>query len=699
MSGFQWFLAGSYGSAVAAYGLLALLLLTAWRGRVEGALMSLAALVSMIWGGFVVAYIDLGEGIGWLDSALSVSELLRVLAWLAFLLSLVLGRGRSSWFRSRVFLFVVLLSLVVAGSLIAPSSGSAKAVGMAGMMGLAILGLLLTEQLYRLTPLEQRYRVKYLCYATGGLFAYDFFLYSEALLYGRVDPSIWGARGLVNAFVVPLLAVAAARNPRWSVDIFISRSALFHSTAVIGSGIYLLVMAAGGYYIRYFGGDWGEIAQVAFIFVALLVLVILAFSDRLRARTKVFFSKHFYSFKYDYRHEWLRFTRALTEDEGARSLYQRLIRAMARIVDSHGGGLWVDDGGRRFILRARERGGQAVDESPCEDIEGDASLPVFLRRTGWLVDINEYRRSPASYEGLELPAGLLDDPDHWLIIPLTSDQRLLAILVLDQPVTPRSIDWEDCDVLKTAALQAATHLSQYESARALGEAREFEAFNQLSAFIIHDLKNLVAQLSLLLQNAERHADDPEFVKDMLVTVDNSVERMNRLLARLRSGRNRDGAAGVIDLARLVARVVEDKAGASPRPVLTGEPPEVYVVADGERLAMVIGHIVQNAIDATGADGRVAVSMRRDGGDVLVVIEDTGIGMSQEFIRDGLFRPFVSTKGEGNMGVGVYEARQLLRQLGGDIEVVSHEGEGTCFRLRIPIHSLDRSELTMAGGRA
>ena len=699
MNGFQWFLVGSYGSAVVGYVLLTLLLLTAWRGRVEGALMTLAALTSALWSGLVAIYIYIGDRADWLDMALSVSELLRSLAWLAFLLRLVHGQERSSWLRNRGLLSLVLLVCVVVVSLAGPFADRSTAIGMAGMMGLAILGLMLTEQLYRLTPAEQRHRVKYLCYATGGLFAYDFVLYSEGLLYGQVDPSIWGARGLVNTFVVPLLAVAAARNPRWSVDIFVSRSALFHSTTVVASGVYLLVMAAGGYYIRYFGGDWGELAQVAFIFAALLILIILVLSDRLRARAKIFFSKHFYSFKYDYRNEWLRFTRALTEDERERSIYQRLIRAMARIVDSHGGGLWVDDGGRRFILRARERSGQVQDESPYEDIAGDASLPVFLRRTGWLVDINDYRESRAHYEGLELPAVLLNDPDHWLIIPLAYDQRLLAILVLDQPVTPRSIDWEDCDVLKTAAQQAATHLAQYESARALGEAREFEAFNQLSAFIIHDLKNLVAQLSLLLQNAERHADDPEFVKDMLVTVDNSVERMNRLLARLRSSRNRDETAGVIDLARLIERVVGDKAGASPRPAVEGELPEIYVMADGDRLAMVVGHIVQNAIDATEPGGRVVVSMRREGGDALIDIEDSGIGMSHEFIRDGLFRPFVSTKGEGNMGVGVYEARQLLRQLGGDIEVVSREGEGTRFRLRIPIHSLSRNEVTMAGGRA
>ncbi len=683
----------SYGSAMLAYFMLAVLLVTAWRGRLEGGLLTLSVLVSVIWSALAALLAYVGEGQPALYLATMVAEIIRDVCWLLFLLRL-LGlhddSRRSLWMPPLLGLVAILASLVMylgAASL----QAQAKLALMFMLLLLAILGLMKVEQVYRLMPSTKRHLVKFLCCALGALFAYDFFLYSEGLLYGHIDYSLWGARGLVNTIVIPLIAVTAARNPQWSVDIFVSRSVIFHSTAVIGAGIYLLAMAAGGYYIRHYGGDWGGIAQAAFMFAAALLLLVVMLSDRFRAKVRVFFNKHFYSYKYDYRREWLRFTQALATAGEGEVVYQRLIKAMAAIAESSGGVLWVEDGGGVLILRAREAGNNHVFDDHLDDLAGNSSLASFLLKSGWLVDINDYRRNPESYAGLELPSFLLSSQRYWLVIPLVYQQQLLAILVLNQPTNRHSIDWEDCDVLKTAALQAAVHLAQYESSQALSDARQFEAFNQLSAFIIHDLKNLIAQLSLLLQNAERHADDPEFVKDMLITVDNSVGRMNKLLARLRSGRQQQEAASVVALSRLVEKVIGEKSSSLPCPKAGALLATATVLADSERLQMVVGHIVQNAIDATPADGEITIDMLLQGDNVLLEIADSGCGMSMDFIRDRLFRPFVSTKGEGNMGVGVYEARQFLRQMGGDIEVRSNEGEGTRFIMRMPVHSEEKSE--------
>ncbi len=678
----------SYASAMLAYLLLAVLLATAWRGRLEGGLLTLSVIVSVIWSGLAALLAHQGTDQTSLYLATMIAEIVRDVCWLLFLMRLlgdVGGGKRSSW-------LVLILGLVAIVSAIVSLSegdgfqGHARTTLMFVLLFLAVVGLMKVELVYRRMPADKRHLVKFLCCALGALFAYDFFLYSEGLLYEHIDYSLWGARGIVNALVVPLIAVTAARNPQWSVDIFVSRSVIFHSTAVIGAGLYLLAMAAGGYYIRHYGGDWGAIAQAAFMFAAALLLLIVMLSDRFRARVRVFFNKHFYSYKYDYRREWLRFTQALAAEGDGEIIYQRLIKAMAAIGESTGGVLWVDDGGGALVLRAREGGSRDNIDDRLEDLASNGSLAGFLEQSGWLVDINDYRRQPNSYPDLVLPDFLLASQRYWLVIPLIYQQKLLAILVLNQPTTRHSIDWEDCDVLKTAALQAAVHLAQYESSQALSDARQFEAFNQLSAFIIHDLKNLIAQLSLLLQNAERHADDPEFVKDMLITVDNSVERMNRLLARLRSGRHPQETASVVELSRLLEKVIADKASSRPSPQAGRLLKGVTVLADPERLQMVIGHIVQNAIDASPADGTIEIDMSQQGDDVLLEVSDCGCGMSRDFIRDHLFRPFVSTKGEGNMGVGVYEARQFLRQMGGDIEVQSTVGKGTRFTMRMPLHA-------------
>ena len=204
---------------------------------------------------------------------------------------------------------------------------------------MAVIGMILVEQLYRNTPVKQRWGIKFACLGIGGIFAYDFYLYSDALLLRDVNPEIWAARGIINALVVPLVAVSAARNPQWSVGITVSRRILFYSAALFGAAAYLLAMAAAGYYLRFFGGSWGTVMQVTFLFGAVILLLAVLFSGTLRSWLRVFISKHFFSYNYDYREEWLRFTRTLSES--GHELEERVIQALAQLVESPGGGLWI----------------------------------------------------------------------------------------------------------------------------------------------------------------------------------------------------------------------------------------------------------------------------------------------------------------------------------------------------------------------
>ena len=202
---------------------------------------------------------------------------------------------------------------------------------------MAILGMILVEQVYRNTPVRQRWGIKFACLGIGGIFAYDFYFYSDALLLKQINPEIWAARGIINALVVPLIAVSAARNPDWSLGIAVSRRILFYSVALFGAAAYLLAMAAAGYYLRFFGGSWGTVMQVSFLFGAIVLLLAVLFSGTLRSWLRVFISKHFFSYNYDYREEWLRFTRTLAE--GEHGLEERVIQALAQLVESPAGGL------------------------------------------------------------------------------------------------------------------------------------------------------------------------------------------------------------------------------------------------------------------------------------------------------------------------------------------------------------------------
>jgi len=252
------------------------------------------------------------------------------------------------------------------------------------------------------------------------------------------------------------------------------------------------------------------------------------------------------------------------------------------------------------------------------------------------------------------------------------------------PRSHQSVNWEVMDVLKTAARQAASYLALDQAARALADARQFEGFNRLSAFVVHDLKNLIAQLSLVARNAERHRHNPAFIDDAMDTIKNSVAKMNRLLAQLRSPDQRTASAR-IDLVALVEDAVRLRSVQEPVPKLELLADErLSVRADADRLGAIVAHVIQNAQEATPRDGRVIVRVGRLDDHAAIDVDDTGSGMDADFVRERLFKPFDSTKGLTGMGVGAYDARELVSSLGGRVIVDSEPGRGTRFRMLIPV---------------
>lgn len=688
----------SYGSAALAFAVLSFVLMTSWRGRLQGGLLVLASAVTAVW---AAANATLQAGVLTLLPAVAVMELLRTLVWLLFILKLLnpeggwgemfAGRSRG-WAWSIVALVSAMLFLSVAPWLVERPLSKVLEVDtrILGYVGLGVIGLVLVEQLFRNTRLDKRWATKYLCFGIGGLFAYDFFLYSDALLFKRLDMDLWQARGLINALIVPLIAVSAARNPEWSLDVFVSRRVVFHSAAVLAAGVYLLAMAAGGAYIRIYGGTWGNVVQAIFLFGAGLVLVVLLFSGQMQARLRVFLNKHFFNYKYDYREEWLRLINTLSAGEPSVPLRERAIEALANIMDSPGGALWWRRDANAFELIAQWNMSEAEQSSE----QTDSSLASFLNERQWVINLSEFEINPEAYAGLRLPEWLRRLERAWLVVPLMHHEGLFGYIVLAKPRAPRTCNWEDNDLLKTAGRQAASHIAQLEAAEALTHARQFEAFNRLSAFLIHDMKNVVAQLSLVVSNAAKHRQNPAFVEDAFKTVEHAAGKMNRLLVQLRSGTVSGGRSSRVELNKLLADVVAARAGTQPGAVLKLEDTSLMVTAEKERLADVLGHVVQNAQDATQPQGKVEVRVQRRGDMAVIEVADTGCGMEADFIRNRLFRPFDSTKGRAGMGIGAYEAREFVREMGGQVEVESEPGVGTVFRIQLPLEiSIAMSRMT------
>ncbi|RIX45498.1 MAG: PEP-CTERM system histidine kinase PrsK [Rhodocyclales bacterium GT-UBC] len=682
------FVAWSFGLSTAGYGLFSIYLLSLgkdWRAAPRSQAMLAAIVSSSLWSIFGLLFA--WTGLRGLLFSSTLADLLRYGCWYLFLILLLAqdkeNQARSSavgkWLIAGCGLtilsgFILHLGLA-SGLLVAEFLGRSLHYQAVAMI---ILGLILVEQLFRNVTEDSRWNLKPLCLGLTGLFIFDLYLYSDALMFGRIDADAFSVRGVVNVLVTPLLVMSNLRSHDWTTKIRISQKAAFHSASLLGAGTYLLLMSGVGYYIRYFGGDWGRALQLGVLFAALLGLVFLAVSGSMRAKLRVVIGKHFFSYRYDYREEWLRFTRTLSQQDSAHQMGQQVIRGLADMVESPAGSLWLLDGNQSAFYQAARWNMPSVKETE----QLNSQLIQFLMASGWVINLEEFRCYPARYGDLLLPEWISSIPNAWLIIPLMVGNEINGFVILAGARTRVDINWEVNDLLRTAGCQGAGFLAKLQATEALLEAKKFDAFNKMSAFVVHDLKNIVTQLSLMLKNAERHRDNPEFQQDMLMTVENSVERMRQLMMQLREGATPPGTPCGVFLPQVIERIQVSKLtqGAA---LETRIDEQLTTRGHEERLERVIGHLVQNAFDATHGEGKVWVYLRRNGDRAVIEVGDTGEGMAEDFIRDRLFKPFNSTKHAG-MGIGAYESAQYIKELGGEIMVKSEQSKGTLITVTLPL---------------
>ncbi len=686
-------IAWSMGTAAVSYGLLAARLVSLghdWRGNRRVQAILAAVVLAALWALAGTLFALTGESILLVSTVLL--DTLRYGAWYVFL-ALLLTPPAMNRRRDRIlppWLIPAGGAMVICriGVHLAISMGWLQAFQWARTeifltLGMAIIALILLEQVFRNVTDDARWNVKPLCLALLGQFGFDLYLYSDALLFNRIDADAYAIRGFVHALVIPLLLVATMRSRDWKTKIQLSQKAAFHTTTLLLAAIYLLLMASLGYYIRFFGGDWGRALQFSVLFISLLLLAVLVFSGSMRAKVRVLVSKHFFRYRYDYREEWLRFTQTLSLQDSPQAIGQQTIRGLANLVESPAGGLWLREPGQDAFRMAGRWNIPAIEGAE----EDDSSLCRFLVRRGWVINLEEFRTAPGRYAELEIPEWVYRIPNAWLVVPLIVNQEMTGFVILASARTPINVNWEVNDVLRTAGCQAAGFLARMQATEALLEARKFDAFNRMSAFVVHDLKNIITQLSLMLRNAERHRDNPEFQQDMLMTVEHSVERMRQLMMQLREGATPPGTVCGVQLTNVINCVRESK-------MKQGRTIEMTISEDlatrghAERLERVISHLVQNALDATDEDGKVWVSLKRHGDRAVVEVGDTGCGMTEEFIRDRLFKPFQSTKQAG-MGIGAYESAQYIREMGGELQVASQEDSGTRVTMILPLFDAGR----------
>jgi putative PEP-CTERM system histidine kinase len=538
-------------------------------------------------------------------------------------------------------------------------------------------GLLLIHNLYSAASRETRFALKLPLLGIAAIWFYDLNLFTISYLSQGWSQELLDLRGLAFALAAPAFALSAQQNRPWTLRL--SRTMAFQSVSLIAIGGYLAMMLLLTIALKLIGGETGRLAQISFVFVGLLAALILLPSNRFRAWFRVKVSKHLFQHRYDYRSEWLRFTNTLGKPgSGSETLDVRVIQAIADIVETGAGVLLVPDGQGNLLTQARWNW-QWVDPP---GVGGQPNLAAHLAKTGRVIELDAVRHArDDDAEAALVPEWVIVENQAWVMVPLVHFEQLAGVIVLARPAVNRMLDWEDFDVLRVAGTQVASYLAEARGQEALSDARRFDEFNRRFAFIMHDIKNLVSQLSLLTRNAERHADNPEFRADMIETLKNSTARMNALLARLsqhNKGKREEPCRVALGL--IAERIASAKRLGHPI-IITGDP-HLPAYVDASRLEQALGHLVQNAIDASPENEPVTLRLTDSDEGPTVEVIDRGSGMSASYMETSLFKPFASTK-QGGFGIGAFEAKSIIDEMGGLIRVSSRVNRGTTFSVILP----------------
>jgi putative PEP-CTERM system histidine kinase len=681
--------AGTATHGIAAVGYLALFFYLIRRGfadRVNVAL-ALAVLLTGFWAASVAASVLFHGPV--LPVLAAIGETLRAAGWIGFLVLLLTRLWRLTDRVSFTFLVAIGLGFVFALQLAIDVSTwlfqtaetdknpAINTLYLFSRLLSSVGGLVLVHNLFVNAAPVERWGLRLTCIGLAALFAYDLNLYAFQALYKVIPINLLEARGVVALVVLPLLIVSAQRNKVWKSELQISRQVVFHSLSLVAIGGYLMLMAFGSYGLRLIGGNWGAFLQISFLVAMLVGLSVIVFSGRLRSWLKVKINKHFFAYKYDYREEWLKFIHTVSQSTSA-DLDSRVIEGVCNLVDSPGGVIWMadDDGMFAPAVRWNFRTALPGTEKP------DGGLVRYLDSSRRVVNFDELRAGDGNYGDMILPAWAAESPRAWLAVPMVHQDHLVGFLVLERSRAAWPLNWEDFDLLRTVGRQVASYVMENQAQRTLIETRQFESFNRRFAFVMHDIKNLVSQLALVMRNAEKHADNPEFQRDMMLTLKDSVARMNDLLARLQQHNIGQSDSAPVDLVRLLRQVVEERRRTHNLLTFNGDLGAALVRGDEGRLEQVFIHLIQNAIDAS-PEGAVNVDLRVSGKSVRIAVMDQGVGMSDDFVRNDLFKPFRSTK-SGGFGLGAYEAREIVKSHGGRLDVASKLTEGSVFTVELPL---------------
>lgn len=515
----------------------------------------------------------------------------------------------------------------------------------------------------------ERWKIKFETLGAGAIIAMFIFYYSQALLYRSLDMDLLGLRSAMLILATGLMAYSKLMRGN-GVKVQVSKEMAYRSTVVLAVGLYLIGLGIMGEGMRHFGEKMSRNLLVTLFFVGGVGIIIALLSENIQRKIRVFLSKNFFSDKYDYRAQWLNFTDRVSSEGTSEGVLKAILSSFSGTFGTTGAALFIRD----------EQDGDyecaAVYELhiPVRGLPDKSGLAVFMEPNGRV-----YSRAEGSHPVDETGQRFLEENGIYFLIPLYTSGAMNGFIALGPPINGKEVyTFEDYDLMKTLSRQTSSIIHNLRLSDELSRARQMEAIGRVSAFVIHDLKNHVSSLSMMVDNADEHMDDPEFQRDMVGSLSATVKKMNVLISRLKNIKEK--ASLNLRSADLRAMAEEALKGVSGDVRLEG--PSVLADADPEEIQKVVLNIVLNAIEASPAGSTVKVEVGASLS-AYISVRDSGCGMTAEFMETRLFKPFSTTKTKG-LGIGLYQCKQVIEAHGGAIEVVSRPGQGSVFTIKLPL---------------
>jgi putative PEP-CTERM system histidine kinase len=620
--------------------------------------------------------------------------------WLIF--SLTYARGNYSeflkrwrWFLAAAFVLPIGLAIVFGSDLIVKVGQTETGHWMFGLgipgtvlnlfflLG-AVLVLMNLERTYRAAVGTMLWRIKFMILGVGVIFAVQAYVSSQVLLFHALNLSLETVSATAILLGGALILRSLFRAGHFNTDVYPSQSALHSSLTVLLAGAYLLIVGVFAKVVVFLGGDASFTLKAFVLLVALVVLAVLLLSDRVRLHTRRFVSRHFQRPLYDYRSVWRRFTEETASCVKPAELCQAVVKLVTDIFQALSVTIWLVDDKRENFMFATST---FLSESKANDLKPQSAEAMevmgALEKHPDPLDLDDSNEAWTAVLKRCHPDEFRKGGNR-VCVPMMSGGEVLGLIILGDRVGGVSFSWQDFDLLRCVADQAAASLLNAQLSQRLLQAKEMEAFQTMSAFFVHDLKNTTSTLNLMLENLPVHFNDPEFRADALRGIAKTVAHINRLIGRLSLLRHELQIKPVeSDLNEVVAKALagwEEAAGVS---LIKNLGPLPKISLDQEQLVKVVTNLVLNAREAVLPAGEVRIETAQHNGWVILTVSDNGCGMAPEFLSRSLFRPFQTTKKNG-LGIGLFQSKMIVEAHKGKVQVESQPGKGTTFRIILPL---------------